>query len=244
MEHFYQINDALSYIHQQCSTTGNEEICASSSYFHCTQSLKCISYHRVGDGFKDCFYGEDELFPACQLNDSRRVKCMSDPTKCFVSVVIGNGNNDCAKKEDELLMTRFDFNKQIPFSQLCNRQEHPIYSVVDRNETDETNCEWWPCDHPYLRCDEMWDCLNGIDELNCPSTPCSFDEFQCKNDDLKSTYCVPQSHMYHKQILIIVRDLIPSERSILVMKSTRTMKTIIHLTNPNVSVKTIFVTGS
>ncbi|CAF3944130.1 unnamed protein product, partial [Adineta steineri] len=199
-EHFDQINNALSYIYHQCSTTGTEEFCTSSSYFHCNQSLKCIPYHRVGDGFKDCFYNEDELFPSCQLNDSNRIRCMSDSSKCLVSVVIGNGNSDCPMKEDEQVMDRFDFNKQMSFSDICNGGEHFMYSVVVRNETDETNCEWWPCNHPYVRCNGIWDCLNGIDEVNCQSNPCSFNEFPCENDELNSVYCLPISNMYHKQI--------------------------------------------
>jgi hypothetical protein len=36
---------------QRCLTIGTELSCSHSSLFHCSQSLKCISYHRLVDGF-------------------------------------------------------------------------------------------------------------------------------------------------------------------------------------------------
>ncbi|CAF2543230.1 unnamed protein product [Rotaria sp. Silwood2] len=64
------LNREFQYLFCECSTIGNEMSCANTFYFHCNQSLKCISYNRVGDDFNDCYYYEDELLPTCHLNMS------------------------------------------------------------------------------------------------------------------------------------------------------------------------------
>ncbi|CAF3996815.1 unnamed protein product [Rotaria magnacalcarata] len=79
----------------------NAMSCENSTYFYCNQSLKCISYHRVGDGFVDCYYGEDEHFSTCRLNVSNRFICQSEPTKSLSPVEIWNGLDYCPKGEDE-----------------------------------------------------------------------------------------------------------------------------------------------
>ncbi|CAF3178965.1 unnamed protein product, partial [Rotaria sp. Silwood2] len=34
-------------------------------------------------------------------------------------------------------------------------------------ETDETNCDEWPCHARATRCDGVWNRPNGCDELGC-----------------------------------------------------------------------------
>ncbi|CAF2548696.1 unnamed protein product [Rotaria sp. Silwood2] len=196
-EHFHMLNIEFLQLYRVCSATGNEMSCANSSYFHCNQSLKCISYNRVGDGFRDCYYYEDESFPTCHLNISNQFRCTSDPTKCLLPVAIGNGYPDCPQGEDEASENIYGIQRQIPFSSICDITPHIL--DADGNETDETNCEWWPCYTAYSHCDVLWDCHNGIDELNCPNMNCSLNEFQCKNDGLNLTYCLPLVHMFHKR---------------------------------------------
>ena len=36
-----------------------------------------------------------------------------------------------------------------------------------QNNTDETDCEYWSCTNTYTRCDYIWNCINGEDELGC-----------------------------------------------------------------------------
>ncbi|CAF2543175.1 unnamed protein product [Rotaria sp. Silwood2] len=196
IDQFHMLNTMFFDLYHACSTTGNEMSCANSSYFHCNQSLKCISYHRVGDGFIDCYYNEDESFSTCHLNDSNRLMCTSDPTKCLLPVAIGDGLRNCPNGEDESDKYIYDIQRPIPFSSICDTSLG--IKEADGNETDETNCEWWPCDTAYSHCNVVWDCYNGIDELNCSDTDCSLNEFQCKNDNLNLTYCLPLIHMFHK----------------------------------------------
>ncbi|CAF2777810.1 unnamed protein product [Rotaria sp. Silwood2] len=194
---FLHVEYEFFQLYHVCSTTGNEMSCANSSYFHCNTSLRCISYNRVGDGFRDCLYNEDESFSACHLNDSNRFMCPSDPTKCLSLVAIGDGINNCPKGEDETENNIYGIQRPIPFSSICDIT--PYIEATDGNETDETNCEWWPYDTAYSHCDALWDCHNGIDELNCPDTNCSLNEFQCKSEYLNLTYCLPLVHMFHKR---------------------------------------------
>ncbi|CAF1260817.1 unnamed protein product [Rotaria sordida] len=197
MEHFDMLNRKFLHLFRECSTTGNETSCANSSYFHCNESLKCISYNRVGDGFKDCYYNEDESFPTCHLNVSNRFMCTSDPTKCLLPVAIGNALYDCSQGEDEANENIYSIKRQLPFPFICDADTK--FSEADGHETDETNCEWWPCHNAYSHCDTYWDCLNGIDELNCPNMNCSLNEFQCRNNDLNLTYFLPSVHMFHQR---------------------------------------------
>ncbi|CAF1439824.1 unnamed protein product [Adineta steineri] len=79
---------------QRCSTIGTIKTYSYPSLFHCSQSLKCISKHRLSDSSNDCNYGEDESFSVCQLNDSNRFVCSSKPNKCLSIVALENKIND------------------------------------------------------------------------------------------------------------------------------------------------------
>ncbi|CAF2850740.1 unnamed protein product [Rotaria sp. Silwood2] len=197
---FYQLLSAISSVSQLCWKTGIEKSCTNSSYFHCNQSLKCIPYLRVGDGIDDCFHSEDESFNACHLNDSNRFICESDPNKCLLPVAVGNGHPDCPLEEDELYAYTSSLVKLVPFSSLCNG--HTSYGAPSLNviETDETNCEWWPCNNPYTHCDKRYHCLNGVDELNCPNSQCSSNEHECENELLGLSYCLPINHIFDKYV--------------------------------------------
>ncbi|CAF3945990.1 unnamed protein product [Rotaria sordida] len=78
--------------------------------------------------------------------------------------------------------------------------EDYIAPSLNITETDETNCEWWPCNNPYTRCDEIWHCLNGVDELNCPNTQCSLYEHECENESLGLSYCLNFNHIFDKYL--------------------------------------------
>ena len=192
---------SLSAISGKCWGRGVEKSCANASYFHCNQSSKCISFHRVSDGIQDCYFNEDEEFDACQLNDSRRFVCSSDSTLCLQPVAIGDGTGNCPSDEDELNIYTQDLMKIIPFSVLCDRQQnYNLIWPIDASETDETDCQWWPCNNPYTRCDRIWHCSNGLDELNCSYSLCSSNEHLCQNEWSEVSYCLPVIHMFDRYI--------------------------------------------
>ncbi|UJR06788.1 hypothetical protein I4U23_011075 [Adineta vaga] len=200
----YELSDfndaftAFSHYNTYCRTKGTDLSCTNSLNFFCNQSMKCISYNRVGDGNVDCYYREDEQFNACHLNDSNRFQCLSDSTKCLLQVAIGNQMIDCHDDEDELFAYTQDLFVLIPYPYICNRDSNFFTYSYSMNHTDESNCHWWPCNNPYTRCNQLLDCSNGIDELNCPNSKCSFNEYECYNEQLELFYCISLIDMYDK----------------------------------------------
>ncbi|CAF4521974.1 unnamed protein product [Rotaria socialis] len=158
------------------------------------------TFLNFGHGMADCLYYDDEYFNACHLNDSNRFICTSDPNKCILPVAIGNGENDCHLGEDELHTYTFDLVRLVPFAVLCNGVYNYKASSLNFPETDETNCELWPCNNPYTRCDEFWHCSNGIDELNCPNSLCSSNEYVCGDFSFEISYCLPRAHLFDKYL--------------------------------------------
>ncbi|CAF1336151.1 unnamed protein product, partial [Adineta steineri] len=191
---WFQLDEILIDLGQRCLTIGTDKACSHSSLFHCSRSLKCISKHRLVDGYGDCYYKEDELFPACQLNDSKRFICTSNPEKCLSLVAIENGIKDCEYGDDEWPANRRDIRSNtVPFAIFCDGETDLLLKDT-LNHTDETNCEWWPCNNSYFRCDNAWHCLNGVDELNCPNSKCPLNEHLCIYDNIRSL-CVLYLHL-------------------------------------------------
>ncbi|CAF0817434.1 unnamed protein product [Adineta steineri] len=194
----------------------NTEICAlmgninkyesNSSLFYCEKSDKYISKHRLVDGTQDCNYNEDENYTnSCSLNDTQRFNCTSE-TKCLSPIGIGYDKPKCKNDEDN----KIDSQEIVVYSRLCNGLNSLGGELPpeDDGENDETNCEWWPCHTPYTRCDNIFQCANGIDELNCPNVNCSINEFKCQiNYSSDNYYCVPQKYIYEKPIDCISHGL-------------------------------------
>ncbi|CAF5142059.1 unnamed protein product, partial [Rotaria sp. Silwood1] len=135
----FEVKLAIEKLFFRCSTTDIEQSCSHSSLFHCPLSLKCISKYCLVDGILDCYFEEDEAFPTCQLNDSKRFICKSEQSKCLSPIAVQDGKDDSQNKEDE--MTENQHNTligDVPFGLICDGKTHPLLSKS--NETDETNC--------------------------------------------------------------------------------------------------------
>ncbi|CAF1125379.1 unnamed protein product [Adineta steineri] len=84
----------------------------------------------------------DESFSACQLNDSKRFICSSEPNKCLSIGALENGKTDCLDGEDELTSDeRNAFHGLIPFGLICNGI-YDFLSVKYLSDIDETHCDW------------------------------------------------------------------------------------------------------
>lgn len=197
MNSFNDLSDTFSSIFKRCLKSGNETSCVNPSDFYCNKSLKCISSHRVNDGVTDCDLDEDELFSACSFNDSNRFVCKSRTESCLSLVAVGNGWVECNKEQDELIYVKDDFMEKKLYGKLCTEL---AASRHFQELGDWTNCNWWPCNTPYVNCDGVWDCPNGADELNCPNSKCSFNEHECNNDELGANHCLSIVHMFDKRI--------------------------------------------
>lgn len=85
--------------------------------------------------------------------------------------------------------------RTITFSTICDGVVDLLpVRINGRNETDETNCEQWPCDNPYTRCDGYWNYPNGTDEINCDSSTlnhCSSHHHLCVSLVTNQLVCLP-----------------------------------------------------
>ncbi|CAF1112054.1 unnamed protein product [Rotaria sordida] len=172
--------------------SGNETHCRHSSLFHCPGTSKCISKHRLLDGIDDCYGGADEKYEgSCNLNQTHRFRCSSE-NKCISPILMRDGTKHCKDGEDEILFSK----KTFSYQNLCNGYINLSPEFDDeQNETDETNCEQWPCNNQYTRCDGAWTCKNGTDELNCnQSSKCYPNRHECVSPTTLKVVCLPVYH--------------------------------------------------
>ncbi|CAF4008004.1 unnamed protein product [Rotaria sp. Silwood2] len=169
--------------------SSNDSSCNHTSLFHCLNSSKCISRHRVQDGSIDCFMGVDEIFNAMCDPLPHRFHCSTDQ-RCLPRRFLMDYTQQCADGSDEalgfrctkspsencdILAGRHEINKETTFAIICNgiQETRPKFNGDD---TDETDCDDYPCVTRYTRCNGVWNCVDGRDELFCDNT-------------LSSTYC-------------------------------------------------------
>lgn len=180
-------------------TSGNETHCHDPSLFHCSKTSKCIAQRRLVDGRLDCYNNDDESYKeSCQLmaNSKHRFTCNSS-SKCILWLNVFDGRSNCENDEDEgdysvILPTE---QATVSFQLICNGFVHLNSILIDGiNETDETNCNEWPCNNLYTRCDGVWNCLKGEDELGCalalPNT-CPPNEHLCISPINFTVGCLP-----------------------------------------------------
>jgi hypothetical protein len=184
--------DQIIRLFQTClfiDESGNKTHCRHSSLFHCPGTSKCISKHRLLDGIDDCYGGADEKYEdSCNLNQTHRFRCELE-NKCISRLLVRDGIKHCKDNQDETVSS----NKIFSFQNLCNGYVHLSPEFGDeQNETDETNCEQWPCNNQYTRCDGAWTCKNGLDELNCnQSSKCFPNRHECVSPTTRKLICLP-----------------------------------------------------
>ena len=197
------IND-IKNLFKECSHSDmqiKDEKCLHSSLIQCGKTSKCLSKYRFADGYNDCPNSLDELSnKSCLLHLTHRFKCLSED-KCIPLIMVENGKPDCLDKSDESIRRKTcltpgknlchieKLKEKISFRQICNGivDISQTFSNIS-NETDETNCEQWSCQTFYTNCNNVWNCKDGRDELNC------IDIHPCPQGKL---YCFDQNLTYH-----------------------------------------------
>ncbi|CAF1371545.1 unnamed protein product [Adineta ricciae] len=187
----------------------------SNSLFHCPNTQKCISRHRVFDGVPNCYdeFDEDKNVDSCQLNIPNRFQCSTSKHQCIPKYFVMNGEINCVDESDEkfpekclyLFQTSYacDFIRGITsfpihnyvFKDVCNG----IIEHQYENETDESDCHLWPCASPSTLCNVKWHCPNGFDEVRCPHTHhsntfervCELNEHACIDVLTRNWSCLP-----------------------------------------------------
>ncbi|CAF2746911.1 unnamed protein product [Rotaria sp. Silwood2] len=180
--------------------------------FQCNDGSKCLSRHRLMDGNTDCTNGEDEYEKAtCSFRMPYRHTC-DNGTRCIPLARLTDENVNCADETDEKTIWRdicwnnssgkcSMIQKQqgdldVIFRQICNGIVEQI-SGVDYH-TDETDCNVteWSCLTSYNKCNGVWNCINGQDELNCSlyhlrRIHCKLSEHFCLDARTGNILCLP-----------------------------------------------------
>ncbi|CAF3354206.1 unnamed protein product [Rotaria sp. Silwood2] len=175
-----------------------------------------ISKHRLRDAHIDCFPSQNDEIDSlqiCERNLTDRFECFNSDNMTRRRVhrrVLRNTWSDCPDGSDELfpvqcmyeydcqMFLQYDLRLSLPivYEELCNG--YSIMAVSGSNETDESDCELWPCHARMTRCDGIWNRPNGCDELDCPDKVptylarfCSKDEHYCINPITMRLSCLP-----------------------------------------------------
>ncbi|CAF4097641.1 unnamed protein product [Rotaria sp. Silwood2] len=180
------------------------EICNRSNMYQCINSLKCISMDHLLDAIIDCPKEDDENIT--HIIDSRWTNTYKNLFKCEINnlyihqLLVKDGRCQClvddtaswCEDEDEdYAIAR----KKLLFQTVCNGPNDLIPINIDgQNRTDETECERWPCNNIYTRCDSIWQCSKGEDEIGCYSFStlnCSSRHHLCVSFNTNQLECLP-----------------------------------------------------
>ncbi|CAF1409983.1 unnamed protein product [Adineta steineri] len=180
---------------RKCLTTHNNTNLSqySSLIYCCKNSSKCISKHRILDNISDCYLNDDEeqFELSCLINDTRRFKCGNE-NKCYSASV-----------SQEICPHRRSFTiDEIDFQHLCDRHIQMFPVLIDgQNYTDESECEKWPCNNIYTRCDDFWSCPSGEDEHNCTKQQfCPLNSLDCVSPHNYTLTCLPANQVNDEHI--------------------------------------------
>ncbi|CAF0883865.1 unnamed protein product [Didymodactylos carnosus] len=214
--------DQLQLIFSACSQPSEK---CSPNMFLCDISNKCVSKHRIQDGFTDCYFQIDERYSGeCLVNSSNRFTCLYSG-QCILRRYLRDDLYHCEDRSDEhyeglcravdstgcrYLQGVYQPPIGISFHEICNGIHLSNRFHID-NDTDETNCEQWPCETAYTRCDYVWNCPNGLDELDCGTetiqgiityhvAKCETNEHYCLRINDTSMSCLPLAQANDKII--------------------------------------------
>ena len=158
----------------------------SKNSFLCEKSTQCISKHRLENGIKDCFSGEDELDNQQSfLTNAHRLKCSNGNSFKYISTTrIGDYHPDCEQFDDERIVqlkwNLFDHKCTKDNLKECDIIKSYILSNTSLRITNETII-------PFRRyCDSTFHLSKGFDELNCKEWKCPRTHYQCL-----SGHCIP-----------------------------------------------------
>jgi len=184
----------------------NSEICNRTQVYQCMNSSKCISIYRLFDQKNDCPYMDDENLNMVRSRNTNIINNLNKTHyKCpgkdkyvlyrsqfFSEYQCGNMRYISDYKENTLISY---LQNNIAFERICDGYSEllPI-SIGDQNHTDETECQYWPCNNMYTQCNFEWNCPTIEDEISCSHSMLKLLNFNCSSPKLlcvsKATYQV------------------------------------------------------
>ncbi|CAF0932387.1 unnamed protein product [Didymodactylos carnosus] len=192
----------------------NDTVCAQN-LFKCNITNRCLSKHRVGDGYIDCFSRIDEKYSdTCELNFTNRFKCFNGK-QCIPRKYLSDRHSDCDDGSDEYLSSTCNvvdsttcqylqgaslISAIVNFQDICNGDK--LYLFSKDNDTDESECDEWPLVFEDITCDGVWNTVNGRDELDCGNRTiesniaysvgkCKTTEHYCIKSTIETIECLP-----------------------------------------------------
>ncbi|CAF3543872.1 unnamed protein product [Rotaria sp. Silwood1] len=146
--------------------------------YRCTNG-QCIpqSFFRDDSNIFDCLDGSDEIL----MNIEQNYKCNRDiPSFKYEEKICQYTfmTSSCVHQRKILLLKAIYSTKDDSISEQCwsafkcllevpgSEESFPII-IEEQNVTDEKECEQWSYINIYTRCDGLWNCPHGEDEIGC-----------------------------------------------------------------------------
>lgn len=191
--------DYLFKLFRKCSMhRRNRALSRFRKVYQCQSSSQHISYHRLLDKVEDCVNGDDEILEnSCSIvNGIDRFSCEMNKTQvCLGASRLNDGIDDCDDRSDETSSSKKNETQTEAdiFSKLCDGfLDFPSIEIDGVNVTDESNCSQFPCNNSYTRCNGVWNCPDGADEVNCEEPPfCPSRHHFCISPENKQLGCLP-----------------------------------------------------
>ena len=174
----------------------NNEICNRTQVYQCWNSSKCISIYRLFDRKNDCPYMDDENLNTIRsintniinILNKTHYKCPGkDKYVLYRSQLFAgyqcNSAYGLIEQEHSTLISYLQ--NTIVFERICDGYSELLPILIDdQNYTDETECQYWPCNHVYTRCNQEWNCPTIEDEIDCSYYYSTSMNFNCSSPKL------------------------------------------------------------
>ena len=196
----------------------DQELCSSKPEFnlhsYVLNNKTCYRFEDFGvsidpnegdwySGYIKFVYSQFASCNPTKICNNQMYRCLNS-SKCIPKSYLGDRIRDCPYGDDEIQIkpNRINLNsQQLTFPTICDGFVDllPI-SIQGQNHTDETECQYWPCNNIYTRCDGIWNCANGADEINCnpssSSSICPENYHSCFSVHTHEKICLPIAKAY------------------------------------------------